>query len=484
MKPGRNDPCPCGSGKKYKRCCLAADEAQANSPQERIWRRLRRQFDDGTYAAMMLRFVESAYGVEAIDEAWDEFTLWDDEPFDPGSPHMPVFMPWLFSQWSPDPAEETSVTDVRLHGVPPARALLERKGYTIDPVLREYLASCLDAPFSFYEVLTVERGRGLELRNVFTAGEHRVREQSATHYLEPGDLLFGQVAGARGVELLEIAGPVVIPPVHKIELIELRQKIAEGSDATPQDRLREYAGELREMYFDLANRLLHPQMPELQNTDGDKLAPQTLVFDVGSVRAAFDALKSLDFQATDDADHELERAPDGSLVRAHVAWKKPGNNEHRDWDNTVLGHIRIDGTSMRAEVNSNERAEALRRIVEERLGDKARYRTSDVQPIDKLLEDALGNHARRESEEDRALRESPEAKAAVAEQIASHYDHWIEDAIPVLDGRTPLETMRDPDGPEIVEALVRDAERHSTRMGVDPGVFRRMRERLGLPVAE
>jgi len=26
-KVGRNDPCPCGSGKKYKRCCLAADEA-------------------------------------------------------------------------------------------------------------------------------------------------------------------------------------------------------------------------------------------------------------------------------------------------------------------------------------------------------------------------------------------------------------------------------------------------------------------------
>ena len=22
-KVGRNDPCPCGSGKKYKKCCLA-----------------------------------------------------------------------------------------------------------------------------------------------------------------------------------------------------------------------------------------------------------------------------------------------------------------------------------------------------------------------------------------------------------------------------------------------------------------------------
>lgn len=29
MKPQRNDPCPCGSGKKYKRCCLPKEEHQA-----------------------------------------------------------------------------------------------------------------------------------------------------------------------------------------------------------------------------------------------------------------------------------------------------------------------------------------------------------------------------------------------------------------------------------------------------------------------
>jgi hypothetical protein len=27
VKAGRNDPCPCGSGKKYKKCCLASDQA-------------------------------------------------------------------------------------------------------------------------------------------------------------------------------------------------------------------------------------------------------------------------------------------------------------------------------------------------------------------------------------------------------------------------------------------------------------------------
>jgi tetratricopeptide (TPR) repeat protein len=30
VKAGRNQPCPCGSGKKYKRCCLPKDEAAAS----------------------------------------------------------------------------------------------------------------------------------------------------------------------------------------------------------------------------------------------------------------------------------------------------------------------------------------------------------------------------------------------------------------------------------------------------------------------
>jgi hypothetical protein len=35
--PGRNDPCPCGSGKKYKKCCFQAelDLASTYTKQER-----------------------------------------------------------------------------------------------------------------------------------------------------------------------------------------------------------------------------------------------------------------------------------------------------------------------------------------------------------------------------------------------------------------------------------------------------------------
>jgi hypothetical protein len=34
-RPGRNDPCHCGSGRKYKQCCLEKDEAAAREARAR-----------------------------------------------------------------------------------------------------------------------------------------------------------------------------------------------------------------------------------------------------------------------------------------------------------------------------------------------------------------------------------------------------------------------------------------------------------------
>jgi hypothetical protein len=34
-RPGRNEPCYCGSGRKYKHCCLAKDEAEASAARAR-----------------------------------------------------------------------------------------------------------------------------------------------------------------------------------------------------------------------------------------------------------------------------------------------------------------------------------------------------------------------------------------------------------------------------------------------------------------
>lgn len=47
-KPGRNDPCPCGSGKKYKRCCLAkAEEKSPQPPDEKTLQFLKQAGERG-----------------------------------------------------------------------------------------------------------------------------------------------------------------------------------------------------------------------------------------------------------------------------------------------------------------------------------------------------------------------------------------------------------------------------------------------------
>ena len=37
MSIGRNDPCPCGSGKKYKKCCLDTGANTATNPTQSAW---------------------------------------------------------------------------------------------------------------------------------------------------------------------------------------------------------------------------------------------------------------------------------------------------------------------------------------------------------------------------------------------------------------------------------------------------------------
>jgi tetratricopeptide (TPR) repeat protein len=51
-KPGRNDPCLCGSGQKYKRCCLPRDEAAERAAAQRAAALAREQEASLTYAAI------------------------------------------------------------------------------------------------------------------------------------------------------------------------------------------------------------------------------------------------------------------------------------------------------------------------------------------------------------------------------------------------------------------------------------------------
>ncbi|HEX8011676.1 MAG TPA: SEC-C metal-binding domain-containing protein [Casimicrobiaceae bacterium] len=475
MKPGRNDPCPCGSGKKYKHCCLRAEQAP-EAPESLAWRRLRGLLDE--HNRDMLRFVSNAYGKPAFDEAWRRFVADEDAPFDPGDRDIPLFVPWFYHRWSPERGK-SRVRDASLHGVIPTAEYLRRKRQ-LDPLLREYLESCLAAPFSALEILQADAGRGVLMKDLLTGEEHDVTERSASAMMQEGDLVFGQVARAGGVALLEASQAFVISPICKIEVIEFRLRHFEGAIAVAPERLRQAEDALFALYHEIAERLFRRDLPSLRNTDGDPLSLRRVVFDVPSAQEAFDALKHLAF---DESDEELLREAaydaDGKLRSVRVPWLKRGNAQNPGWDNTVLGSIEIEGTRLSANVNSEKREQALREIVTKALGERARYRATEIQSLERLLAEG---HVPAPAGEKDALAELPEVKAKVREMMAKHYEQWPSASIPALGGRTPLEAAKDPAGREAVEALVRQAERDGARMRppLDPEIIRKLRERLQL----
>jgi hypothetical protein len=164
---------------------------------------------------------------------------------------------------------------------------------------------------------------------------------------------------------------------------------------------------------------------------------------------------------------------------------KHGNKKHAEWNNTVLGSIEIDGTRLVAEVNSKARADAIRNKIETALGEGIRYLASEIQSPEKMLAEmraAGGGQGGAASEEHDRLVERPEVRDKISEMMAAHWEHWVNQPLPILGNRTPTEAVRDPDGREIVESLVIQAERlgRSPNVPTDEYVFRRLRKQQSL----
>src|SRR5580704_8686861 len=117
MKPGRNDPCPCDSGKKYKQCCLARENTSAVDLAGQTWRRVREAIDG--YAAAMLRYIQECYGRHAVQQAWLEFTIGASDEFVQGDPNTELFFSWLFHKWTPEEGKGGTIEDTALYGVQP-----------------------------------------------------------------------------------------------------------------------------------------------------------------------------------------------------------------------------------------------------------------------------------------------------------------------------------------------------------------------------
>ncbi len=159
--------------------------------------------------------------------------------------------------------------------------------------------------------------------------------------------------------------------------------------------------------------------------------------------------------------------------------------KNKSWHNTVLGHIKIDGRRMTIEVNSENRAQIIRALIEEMLSG-ARYKTTVIESLQAMLarakEEGETPVSRQRQKERDELNSRPEVQAEVAEYLRQHYSTWPEIKLPALNGKTPLQAVKTKDGREMVEALLLDFERRGvhTTPPLDPAIIAELRSKLGL----
>jgi hypothetical protein len=146
--------------------------------------------------------------------------------------------------------------------------------------------------------------------------------------------------------------------------------------------------------------------------------------------------------------------------------------EDSEWDNTILGNIKIFGRSLSAEANSENRAKRLRAEIEKRLGASATHQSTNVKTVEEMLAKApkgTRSHVKEDSEFEQALLRDPEARDYFQQIIQKQVEDWVHQKVPALGGRTPLQAVQDPDGREIVESLLLDWERRGAyQAGICP----------------
>ena len=98
---GRNDPCPCGSGRKFKHCCLRALDAEDAA-------RTRLRTAEGGLVPALFAYAADQFGEEFFTEAWEEFFLWDSVPDNVAESREfgTTFDPFFVFSFVPDSVED------------------------------------------------------------------------------------------------------------------------------------------------------------------------------------------------------------------------------------------------------------------------------------------------------------------------------------------------------------------------------------------
>ncbi|MGH2992079.1 MAG: SEC-C domain-containing protein [Solirubrobacterales bacterium] len=432
MSPSRNSACPCGSGRKYKRCCLAKDEraAQADRFDDAVGRRIQ------DWSSQALE--------EEIDAALEEF-VGADRTMDDAD--VQIFATWFHSD------RELS------GGGTPAERYAARADLPEDE--RAAASRIASARLGLHRVLAVEPGSWVALEDVVRGTRARVHSANVSREAVRWDILLGRVMDGDPPSLW---GPArFFEPCDEPELLAELERLCGASggrsgEAEMSRALRSHALEL--MRFRPPSWSVEPSFFTLE---GDPVVEGSATWQVRDLPAARERLRALGGLRPGDPIEVDIIVPRDALVRDRPELP-PGAIVFEagaidDLDTVAVATVRLEEAQLRAEAMSEERLGRTIEIVEGDFGDLAELSERGV-PIDQRLDEYR-------SQPPPASALPPDVTPADERRLVGGFmtdrmRRWLDEPHPQLDGRTPREAVASGRRPEVIR-LVRGVENDAER---------------------
>lgn len=429
MATGRNEPCPCGSGKKYKKCCLSKTyivKGREDSIREKLVQDL-------------LRFFKKNFQ-DRLDDAhfifWDEFI--PEEHLDDAT--LPLadinFWEWIVYDYIIDVDNGKTLIDLYMEN---------NKKLSMDE--HRLLTMMKNSVISLYEVQDVFPEKGLLLKDLLRGDEYDVKEMTATRSLRKWDIFATRLLYIDGMFIM--SGSVY--PYH----LKLKERILEDIHAEfkdyrieyPDTVLNEFLKKNSEIFnFYWYDVIQNPPPMKIATTSGEPFLFSKAVFKITDKQAVISGLQEIKGfeQDKDDFIWLDKRSKEGGA--------------------TVLGNIEIKEGKLILSCNSKKRLEKGKKIILENIADTVIHKADTFQDPMQAL---------------KSFKEKPEKKEKseipmdVQQQLYTqfmekHSKKWLKEKIPALNGKTPTQAVKTEEGRRKVAELLKtfeNSQEHNKREG-------------------
>jgi len=424
---GRNEPCPCGSGLKFKRCCLKREQprgAYTSGERDSALKKLMRfaarsEFDQKHRAALEL------FWGDWISEEPDEKLK---QVMESEQANL-AYHSWFAFDF--DLGEGRTVFDL----------FLEREAKKLSSGECNFLDGMRGSHLRLYEILEVKADEGFALRDLWDDRRVWVREHLATRELATWDVIAGRLGrGAEGEAVFETI-PHVYPATAKDGLLKgLRKAHQLFTREFPERSLADFFRSMAPVFHQLwLEQVVVRPVPKIMTSDGDPFVFAKVIFDLLDRDALTKALTG----HLDVVDHG-----DGSY-----GWLEDAGAFQRS-----VGTVVVEDRRVVFETTSQRRAERGKEFLQRLLGDAVSFRVIAYEDVGQALKRAPARP------KDKMPEIPPEVQAEVLGRFyEEHYRKWLDQPVPALGDRTPrhaakLKTVR----PKLI-TLLKDFESHAER---------------------